>query len=330
MKKINHISDLSARYLAGEMTPAREKRFLAMIDRDEERKKEFLRMKETWERVEAARPGRFSYTGSAWDSLHGRLEKENLLEPQEKQLYLFSRSFMRIAASILIFLALSVPAWFLISRSEGPEGISYTAVTSTSSYDLPDGSRVFLKKGSGISLSEGFENQRSLSLKGEAYFDIMADPDHPFTITTHTATVKVLGTSFNVKESDDNGTTEVLVESGRVSIAPLKKEEEIELRPGQFGQVSKSRAGLASRPDLNYLAWKTREFEFRNQRVSDVLRVLEDAYQVNIEFEEEEIGDLRLTSAYSKQSLDAVLKTIGTALSLEIIHKDKHYEIRKK
>jgi ferric-dicitrate binding protein FerR (iron transport regulator) len=43
------------------------------------------------------------------------------------------------------------------------------------------------------------ETRREIHLTGEAFFDVAKDQSRPFIISTGDVTIKVLGTSFNVK-----------------------------------------------------------------------------------------------------------------------------------
>ncbi len=329
MKQYIDISSELARYFAGEMNESEKKNFIRMIERNEKMKKEFEIMKKTWGNINPEALDKFSDTDSAWTKLRDRLDNDGLILKDHEKTRLISPVFYRIAASILLFLAISTSAWLLLSDRIilFPEKITYSADKNTSSYDLPDGSRVLLKKGSDVKISRNFKTQRSVRLEGEAFFDIMKDPSHPFSIETRNASITVLGTSFNIKENNDNGITEVLVESGKVSVRPLKNKDELVMNPGQYARISPEDIQLMELKDPNYLAWKTREFQFLNQRLEHVFNILEDAYQVNIEVSGDEINSLRLTSSYSKQSIDAIMQTIGTAFNLEIEENQNTYRV---
>lgn len=84
---------------------------------------------------------------------------------------------------------------------------------------LPDGSLVTLKKGSRISFPATFGPQeRSVFLAGEAFFDIVRRPKHPFLVYTNQLTTKVLGTSFTVRAYEGDKEANVIVRTGKVSV----------------------------------------------------------------------------------------------------------------
>ncbi len=64
---------------------------------------------------------------------------------------------------------------------------------------LADGSIVHLNAGSTIRYPASFDRKREVYLSGEAFFEVVKNPSRPFLIHLDNGTVKVLGTSFNVK-----------------------------------------------------------------------------------------------------------------------------------
>ena len=92
-----------------------------------------------------------------------------------------------------------------------------TQKTNFQTIQLPDGSTISLNAESQIKYKKDFNtNYRSLTLSGEAYFDVQKG-NTPFTINTNHGQVTVLGTSFNVR-SRENG-FEVGVNEGIVKVS---------------------------------------------------------------------------------------------------------------
>ena len=81
----------------------------------------------------------------------------------------------------------------------------------TTRLTLPDGTLVYLNSGSVLSYPSKFvEEIRSVSLSGEAYFEVVKDPQHRFIVNTpQQSAVEVYGTHFNVEayEGDTRITT---------------------------------------------------------------------------------------------------------------------------
>ena len=70
---------------------------------------------------------------------------------------------------------------------------------------LPDQSVVWLNAGSRLVYPSVFdEKERKVQLFGEGYFEVEADPEHPFCVSTSEGLrVIAYGTKFNVNAYDD-------------------------------------------------------------------------------------------------------------------------------
>jgi len=88
---------------------------------------------------------------------------------------------------------------------------------------LPDGSEVYLTKGSRLNYTENFNKElREVSIKGEAFFTVTSNPDKPFIVHTGEAKIKVTGTSFNVSAPINNKDIEVVVRREKSSFTIVK------------------------------------------------------------------------------------------------------------
>ena len=205
----------------------------------------------------------------------------------------------------------------------------HLAEEGVTTVDLPDGSRVYLNKGAEVSYSLAFKNQRAVELKGEAFFEVMSDPQNPFTVRSAGMIVTVLGTSFNVKQLDHPSEVEVYVKTGKVRVALEKSDQYIQLEPEEFGFVENRSLTSSAQNDPNYISWKTKDFKFVNSALIDVLQELEESYHVDIHTEDLDLSEMRITTSYSGQSIDAILETIGTAFEMSVSHKENSYFLNK-
>jgi len=320
MKNNNHRNNEFARYLSGETVGAEKEAFERGLSENKDLALAFGEFKYTWLLTGSAKAENTMKTEKAWKELYRRIEEDGLAENQADIKSSFNKTrLLKIAASVALLLAILLPAYFLGLRNAGltPGMTRFTAEINNQTLDLPDGSRVLLKKASVIIFPEDFNTNRNLRLRGEGFFNIMEDKAHPFEIRTGNANIRVLGTRFNVKEINGSGNTEVLVESGRVSVRPVKVEEDIVLTDGQFALIDRDKPVLLPNPGTNYNAWRTRVFEFQNEKLPVVLEILADAYQVDIQWPENELDSFRISTRYENQSIDAILKTISTAFNLD-------------
>ena len=264
--------------------------------------------------------------GQAWKKLHDRLEEDGLLDETDSgNMKRNIMPILRIAAAILVILAIPT-LWFGLNRSsENPSEQKQYSEKGVSTVDLPDGSRVFLNEGSEITYPNSFKQERTVKLDGEAFFEVMSDPASPFTVRSGHVVVSVLGTSFNVKETGEMNRIEVFVETGKVRMALDNPDEFITLKPGDLGRADASALNLIEQSDPNYISWKTKDFKFVDEELGKVLRELEDSYHVEIRTEGVRLSELRITSTYREQSIDAILETIGRAFGLNVQKKEELY-----
>ncbi len=99
---------------------------------------------------------------------------------------------------------------------------------------LPDGSKVWLNSESKISYNANFnDSTRDIYLEGEAYFDVMKNPEKPFIVHTSNIDIKALGTAFNVKSYAHDKTIEASLIHGSIEIANQRepKSAKVILRP---------------------------------------------------------------------------------------------------
>ena len=89
---------------------------------------------------------------------------------------------------------------------------------------LSDRTEVWLNAGSRLVYPTTFEgDKRKVKLQGEAYFHVCKDKTKPFIVETENSSIKVLGTSFNVKAYPDEKFEETVLVEGSVSLNPGKK-----------------------------------------------------------------------------------------------------------
>jgi len=321
-----------ARYLAGEMNMKEEIDFLRKSGESQEQISELRNMEKHWKYFDQ-NPSRERWDSEkAWGQLYEKLESDGLLEDQTDRTG--RRTFtplLRIAASIVLVLAIGIPALYfgVIRDQAGDFTKNYLAQEGVATVDLPDGSRIYLNKGSEISYSKAFKNQRAVTLKGEAFFEVMSDPQNPFTVHSGEMLVSVLGTSFNVKQGEQSSDVEVYVKTGLVRVSMEDSEQFIYLEPEQFGILENRNLSSSVQEDPNYISWKTKDFKFVNSALTEVLQELEESYHVEIQTGDLDLSDMRITTSYSGQSINAILETIGTAFEMSVSQRDNSYFLIK-
>ncbi|MCT4614835.1 MAG: FecR family protein [Marinifilaceae bacterium] len=184
---------------------------------------------------------------------------------------------------------------------------------------LTDSSSVLLNVNSSLKLSENFnEKSRNVSLVGEAFFDIKRNEKLEFVITTRLSKIRVLGTSFNVRENEKN--TEVFVNSGLVSFSQINNPHaKVNISKKQFARNDSSGIKSAKLINENYMSWKSRKFNFKNQSLENIIKHISNVYNYNYIFRNKNHQSIILTTSFENKEIDFILNTISRAADIEIV-----------
>jgi ferric-dicitrate binding protein FerR (iron transport regulator) len=167
-----------------------------------------------------------------------------------------------------------------------PRGGQYALV-------LPDGSRVWLNAASSLRFPTAFTGkERTVELKGEAYFEVAPNSTMPFRVMVKGMDVKVLGTHFDIMAYADEPAIRTTLLEGSVEV--LIGEERALLRPGQQARVSSEGGGIrvAAADVTEAIAWKNGLFLFHHTDIREVLRQLSRWYDIDIGYEGEVSANL--------------------------------------
>lgn len=160
--------------------------------------------------------------------------------------------------------------------------------------ELCDGTKVWLNSQSEITFPTRFDDHtRTVELKGEAYFEVTSNPEHPFIVKTDQMSVKVLGTSFNIMTYSDDPIVETTLISGSLKV--IKDNVETLLAPGMQAQIDKQSNTITTRVVYaeSYAAWAKQMFVFFNEPIESICRKLSRWYDVEIDASAESLRTIR-------------------------------------
>jgi len=230
----------------------------------------------------------------------------------------FSNMWVRLAAVVLM----GVAAAFAVYYFSQPSGLTYYAETPGLVVSLPDGSSVTLDVGTTLTVDEGYENNsRDVSLDGEAFFEVEPSSS-PFTVALGESSVRVVGTSFNIRNISGEPKTEVVVVTGKVRFSSGMTGESLDLAPGDKGSMNQEgRIIKIQNHDVNYLSWMTRTIVFEDTRLEDAIEVLNRVYHTNIRFSIPPPNCI-VTVIFENQTKDAVLSVLAQTMDLTIENEE--------
>lgn len=148
---------------------------------------------------------------------------------------------------------------------------------------LADGTNVWLNACSELTYPVSFNNAtRQVSLKGEAYFEVAKDTDHPFVVQTPACDIKVLGTKFNVETGDTPRDFSTSLLEGSVELNVRQQNRRTLLHPMQKATLTDQGFAIDSIRSLDDYRWKEGLVCFDDTRFDDLMHRFEKIYDVQV------------------------------------------------
>lgn len=220
------------------------------------------------------------------------------------------------------------------------EGRYSTALGEQRIVTLADGSVIELNTDSALKVRLTKQQRAIDMIKGEAFFRVAHDTARPFVVSAGEASVKAVGTQFNVRMRSDatlvsvvEGTVEVRDDTpdaraaaGAESVVRVTTGEEASITPIS-SQASKRRlsvAKIAASSAQRAASWTRGRVEFENTPLVDVLSEFQRYRDVRILIDDESIRQLKLTGSFDAHDPDSALAYIATLPSIVVEKVDAH------
>ena len=207
---------------------------------------------------------------------------------------------------------------------------------------LPDGTKIMVNAGSKLSFSKEFDqDKREIWLEGEAFFEVAKNTKTPFFVHTSGISIKVLGTTFNVRAYADEKLIETTLVEGQVMLNKMTESgkpdrREVALEPNHmavflsggdarissshrraFAQPFKIKEIMISKPinPETITSWTKGKLIFENESFDVIVSRLEKYYGVQILIEDETLKGIKYTGTLKKISIDQALKALQLTTS---------------
>lgn len=331
------ISDeLLARYLASSATRKEIERVEAWLAASPDHLGELRAYRKLWESSQAVGQQRTAlHTDAAWNKVKAQMNTPKAVGDMAPQTPNIDAPIASVTpkrwgypywAAAVVTLALLAWGWIHFSSLQEPTLVSVSTQNNTYDKILPDGTKVSLNYNSTLTYTEGLAGAtREVQLNGEAFFDVAPDANHPFVIDANGTEIRVLGTSFNVKASQE--VVEVEVKTGQVEVS--KAERKVHLLPGE-GVVVRDTAFKSIQVSQNIASYSTKVFDFTATSLQEVVQTLNQGFHSDVRLSGTQLADCRLTAHYERESFDATLLLIAETMNLTIRQEGNIYWLEGK
>lgn len=252
--------------------------------------------------------------------------KKGIKSPLEKKNRFWQ---IKVVAALIVCAFLAGSGFFIfqsrISYSSSQQADSIRTITTEHDQHrlvtLSDGTEIRLNSNSTIEVPNPFaSDERTVTLNGEAWFDVAPDESRRFHIKAGHASIQVLGTEFNVKMDDIAGNVQVAVSEGRVSLNNTNEEtgSSAILTENTYAvyNIDSREILIEHTPVENYLSWISGKLFFYNEPLWVVSRYIERLYNVSFQFEQESLKELPLSTNMAREKLPDVLNIIAQTLGI--------------
>lgn len=206
----------------------------------------------------------------------------------------------------------------LVQLHEVQQALLSTPRKTQYSTMLPDGTQVWLNAESSLSYPTRFEGaERIVELKGEGFFEVAHDAEHPFIVVTKGQRLKVLGTSFNLKAYTNEPAVVTTLVTGRVKLYCDKATVAQVLSPGQQSVFAEDKFCVEDVDTKIFYAWKLGELRFRATPLDEVLREIERWYDIDIDYSTVPNGVKIHASIRKDKKLTAVIEALEKITDLK-------------
>ena len=249
--------------------------------------------------------------------------------------YRFSQNYrllLRIAAAVVVILAFSATL-YIMTGLPSHHMIQARAEPSHMGITLSEGTQIALNQGAVLSYPERLNRRnRTVYLKGEAFFDVSKVKNSRFSVEVGAMTVQVTGTAFNIRE-DNSGNIEVsVVEGGVLFYENGKRDNAIRIAAGQKSTYQVEMGEFDNEPftSENFLFWKTETLAYRDTPLEIVFDELEKNYNRAIVVKDSLILQERWNSLHSGQQLDEIMEELCIYFDLECIKQNDTILVQRK
>lgn len=260
---------------------------------------------------------------SQWDENESELDdatrnriwngiQDKLWHARRKSVSLFYKWYS-IAASVLLIFSLSGLVAIYMSEDEAK---SFYVISSGNkdieNVVLPDGTIVSLGPDSRLEYpSEFISDSRDVTLKGQAFFDVVKNPQKPFRVHLDDAIqVEALGTAFEVFNYESSNVIEAVLLNGKIRVDFGHNNESQVMLPDEmlrYNKIDDSKS--LSKVDADkYTSWRDGVLSFENENLSMILPRLEHWYGRKIKcYDENLLNKYRFSFKVKDESLEVIL-----------------------
>lgn len=257
-----------------------------------------------------------------WESIQSQRQRKTQALQKKKR-----RRLTLAAASIVLFLICSIFI-LIISQQETKPALTFKTIHAAAgqrkSIRLSDGSTIELNAGTTLRYPTQFNDTvRQVLLTGEAFFSIAKNTEKPFIVSSKRTSIRVLGTSFHVRDFTDEAYAAVSVVSGRIACSDQLARHTVLLGANEQALLSEGDVYKTAIQTHDLPAWQSGVLQFSRVTLLEAIPQIERWYGVNIRLQNNQYGSLEIKGNFKNKSIHQLMDKLAYLLNI-------HYTIQNK
>lgn len=272
-----------------------------------------------WRAEKRSHEAAFATVSTAWE-LSGALQRRPFSKVSRWERAGFRAGFLRSTVAVACAAALGCIGIALYLRTAGV----VTGIGEQRVMLLEDGTRVSLNTDSRLVVHFDKGSRRVELDRGEALFEVAADPARPFIVAAGHRQIEALGTSFVVREEEDHGLSVTLVE-GKVAVSaddtavPAVANEAVTLTPGERLTFKSDIAPAIDRPSLEKVtAWRRGQVDLDETPLAEAATEMNRYSALKLRVEQAEAAHLPIDGVFRAGDTEGFAQAVARSYGLGV------------
>ncbi len=237
-----------------------------------------------------------------------------------------------VAAVALLLLTTAVSVYYLTAHSNSQKVFAVEVPKGEKcKLFLPDGTTVWINAESKIEYASGFNfSDRTVTLTGEAYFEVAKQTNKPFIVKLHDYDIEVKGTKFNVSSYAGEKYAVTTLMEGAITLHCNGKE--YNMLPGEMMKMNLQTKQLSlHRTDVEqYHSWAEDRIEYSKITLEELFNRLSRLYDMEIHIEPGvDINKTLSVSFNNKETIDEIFYGISKVVPVHYKRQHNHIYVSK-
>lgn len=238
--------------------------------------------------------------------------------------------FAKVAAIIFPFLCLISSFLYINSRLDIFGTVAYEEIYVPKGENMQiifqDGSKAYLDSDTRLKFPKKFTfGKREVYLDGQGYFEVNSSKSWPFIVNLSGPSIKVLGTSFNVKAYSADDAITVRLDEGRIRMNTYS-DHSYDMTPGEVLIYNKTDNACSIEKVNNLINkndWRYNAIYFEDAPLKEVLKTLNREFDIDFEVVDSSAWEVHYTIAIHTNKLYDVLQELQSIAPLDYNYDQK-------